>query len=96
MDSPELVQIICRASKLKSDIGELKQQTFMHRACHTCDNAVEESILHIVMQCDNTSDLRRSIFEEISERIPNLDTEMKKQPQEIFKVCMGKHTIHEH
>ena len=89
-----MAQIVCRASKLKSDLGELSQGTLMDRACHTCDNATEESIFHLVMQCDNMNDLRRRMFEEISEGTPYLDTEMRKSPQDIFKVCMGKHIPH--
>ena len=60
-----MAQLVCHASRLKSDDIRYKGASMSTRSCHMCELGIVESVVHLVMQCPAFENRRKSKLEAI-------------------------------
>ena len=85
-----LVKIICRASKLKSDDPSLKGALYSVKACELCESYAPEDIFHILMQCPFFEEQRRLMYEKIYLVRPQAQRVFEENPPNVFAWLLGK------
>ena len=85
-----LVKIITRASKLKSDDPSLKGTLMSMRTCELCTLYNIEDIFHILMQCPHFEECRKRMYNHIYRVDAKLEETFREHPGEVFPWLLGK------
>ena len=88
--SETMAKLISRASCLKSDHYEFRDKSIIERSCNRCDNCAEESVFHLVMQCQSVSQMRDGMYAEIRNNVQMGYDKLIESPQDTFKILLGK------
>ena len=87
--SENLVKIVSRCSKLKSDDYRLKGLTHSHIVCSRCDHYAVENIEHLLMQCPASEVAMSMMYEQIRKIMPEYDYAMTNHPDKIVTWLLG-------
>ena len=61
-----MAKLVCNASLLKYHDCRLKRLSFSHKVCAECILGIREDLLHMVMQCPDTEEIKCEMFEVIN------------------------------
>ena len=62
-----MAKMVCKASLLKTADTRLKNRSLVSRFCEKCGLGIEETAIHIVMQCPFFEEDRRKMFAEMND-----------------------------
>ena len=83
-------KLVCRASELKSDDFNTKNQTHSVRACSLCDNFYEENVEHLILQCAFNHDIRSLMMEDVSRLCTMTGQNITEGDHNILYILLGK------
>ena len=86
-----MAKMVCEASLLKTADTRLKNRSLASRFCEKCDLGIEETAIHIVMQCPFFEEDRRKMFAEMNALLCREIDEILTDAANIFLYLMGKH-----
>ena len=84
-------KLVCNASLLKDHDYRLKSLSFSHKGCTECTLGIREDLLHIVMQCPDTEEIKCEMFEVINAIEDDHVKALMLEQQEVFYIILGKH-----
>ena len=62
----------------------------MEKSCNRCDTCEEESVFHLVMQCQAVNHMRNDMYAEIKNNTQLGYDKLMESPQDTFHVLLGK------
>ena len=90
-DCEIMAKLVCESSLLKDHDYRLKSLSSSYKVCTQCMLGIREDLMHIIMQCPDTDDIRREMFEVLNSIEDNYVQDILKEHQEVFYALMGKH-----
>ena len=78
-------------SLLKDHDFRLRNLSFSHKVCIQCPLGIREDLMHLVMQCPDTQNMRNEMFPVINVIDDVYVRDILAEQQDIFYVMMGKH-----
>ena len=84
-----MAKLVCRASELKCDNYKFKGSSYYAKSCSVCNLAGYENAEHMIMSCQNNSDLRQQMCSDLLTRNDCRDIWNMVPATSVFKVLLG-------
>ena len=85
-----MARLVCDSSLLKAHHVKYKGTSHASRMCDKCDLGVEETVMHIIMQCPFFEENKKIMFEELNQSEDVAIIELLRDHGGIFLYLMGK------
>ena len=86
-----MAKLVCNSSLLKDHDYRLKKLSFSHKVCTECPLGIREDLLHSVMQCPDTQEIRTVMFALINAIDDVYVKDVIAEQQDLFYIIIGKH-----
>ena len=86
-----MAKLVCNASLLKDHDYRLKSLSFSHKVCTECTLGIREDLVHMVMQCPDTEEIKCEMFEVINAIEDDHIKTLMFEQLEVFYILMDKH-----
>ena len=90
-DCEIMAKLVCNSSLFKDHDYRLKKLSFSHKVCTECPLGIREDLLHLVMQCPDTQEIRTEMFALINAIDDVYVKDVIADQQDLIYVIMGKH-----
>ena len=85
-----MAKLGCRASELKSDKQQLRNELWTTRTCECCDLFELEDARHLIISCPSVSTLRNEMLQAINESNHGMGKNVLSSSSNLLALFLGK------
>ena len=85
-----MAKVVCKASNLKSDCYQFRNDTIRKTYCEMCNDFSNEDARHILLHCPALNELRHELFNDIAQIELESDSVILRTHDEILSTLLGR------